>query len=270
VHLEEEAPIRLAVAGKGGAGKSVIAGTLARIFARRGHKVLALDSDMLPGLALSLGAEEPERPPLLDAAERDEEGRWHLKKGIGPVRAVERYSTSAPDGVLLLSPGKATTEGLGPILGALNAYYEVIHRIPRAKRLRDWTLVGDLPAGPRQTAFGWASYAETFLVVVEPEWKSILTARRVARIAGMRTGVRVAAVASKVNGPAEVDFVADHLALPVIGLVPADEAVHDAEREGVPLIEAAPASRAVAAIERLADDVQELVRAGTLPGVTRR
>jgi CO dehydrogenase maturation factor len=270
VHLEQELPIRLAVVGKGGAGKSVIAGTLARIYARRGRKVLALDSDMLPGLTLSLGADEPPRPPLLDAAERDEDGRWRLKKGIGPVRAVERYSTPAPDGVRLLSPGKATTEGLDPILGALNAYYEVIHRIRRAKSFHDWTLVGDLPAGPRQTAFGWASYAETFLVVVEPEWKSILTARRVARIAGMRTGVSAAVVANKVYGPAEIDFIAENLAFPVVGFVPADEAVRDAERKGAPLIEAAPASRAVEAIEQLADDVDELVRAGTLPGVTKR
>jgi CO dehydrogenase maturation factor len=248
----------------------VIAGTLARIYARRGRKVLALDSDMLPGLALSLGAEEPERPPLLDAAERDEEGRWHLKKGIGPVRAVQRYSTPAPDGLRLLSPGKATAEGLGPIMGALNAYYEVIHRIPGAKGLRDWTLVGDLPAGPRQTAFGWASYAETFLVVVEAEWKSILTARRVARIVGLRAGVGVGAVASKVGGQAAVDFVTQHLSLPVIGIVPADDAVRDAERHGVSLIDAAPDSGAVAAIEQLADDIEKLAAAGTIAGVTKR
>jgi CO dehydrogenase maturation factor len=43
--------LRVAVVGKGGAGKSLIAGTLAR----RGHHVLALDVDTLPGLALSLG-----------------------------------------------------------------------------------------------------------------------------------------------------------------------------------------------------------------------
>ena len=47
--------LRVALVGKGGAGKSVIAGTLARILARRGHRVLALDVDTLPGLALSLG-----------------------------------------------------------------------------------------------------------------------------------------------------------------------------------------------------------------------
>lgn len=76
----------VAVAGKGGAGKSVVAGTLARILAREGERVLALDSDMMPGLALNLGAEEPALPPLLEAAEKDENGRWRLKRGIGPAR----------------------------------------------------------------------------------------------------------------------------------------------------------------------------------------
>lgn len=242
----------MAVVGKGGAGKSVIAGTLARVLGRSGFKVLALDSDMLPGLALSLGAEEPGRPPLLDAAEQDEEGRWRLKKGIGPARAVERYSTPAPDGVRLFSPGKAAVEGLGPIMGSLNAYYQVIHRIDRVKSLRDWVLLGDLPAGPRQTAFGWASFADTFLIVVEPEWKSILTARRVASIAAMRDGVRVFALANKVGGQADLDLIGGRLDVPVSAAVPADDAVRDAEREGAALIDVAPDSPAVRAIERLA------------------
>ena len=42
--------------GKGGAGKSVIAGTIARVLARDGTHVLALDSDLLPGLSISMGA----------------------------------------------------------------------------------------------------------------------------------------------------------------------------------------------------------------------
>ena len=57
--LSAEDPVWIALTGKGGAGKSVIAGTLAGLLARRGHRVLALDSDPMPGLTMSLGAEEP-------------------------------------------------------------------------------------------------------------------------------------------------------------------------------------------------------------------
>ena len=54
--------MKVVFVGKGGAGKSVIAGTFARALARRGTPVLAVDSDPLPGLAFSLGLESYESP----------------------------------------------------------------------------------------------------------------------------------------------------------------------------------------------------------------
>jgi CO dehydrogenase maturation factor len=254
--------LRLAVVGKGGAGKSVIAGTLARLLARRGERVLALDSDLLPGLALSLGAEQPAAPPLAAAAERDEDGRWRLKKGIGPVRAVRRYATAAPDGVLLLQCGKVSADGLPPIMGAVNAYYRVVHRLPRSPAFRDWSLVGDLPAGPRQTAFGWAPYADTFVLVVEPTVQSVLTARRIARIVRAREGRRVLPVANKMTGAPDRRRVERQLGEPLFAGIPADEAVAEAERRGVALVDHAPSSRAARALGSLT----EALRATLAPG----
>ena len=239
--------MKLAVAGKGGSGKSIVAGTLARVLARRGERVLALDSDLMPGLALSLGAEQPAEPPLLEAAEKDENGRWRLRTGVGPVRAVARYSTPAPDGIRLLQSGKVGVDGLAPVLGAVNAFYQVIHRLPRAKTFERWTIVGDLPAGPRQTAFDWAPYAEAFVLVVEPSWKAVLTARRIARIARSR-GPAVLPVANKVQGRADVARVERLLGEPVYASIPADEAVLEAERAGRALIDHAPSSPAVLAL----------------------
>src|SRR5947209_18036319 len=46
---------RLAVVGKGGAGKTLLSGTLARLLARRGRRVLAADLDTNPGLTYTLG-----------------------------------------------------------------------------------------------------------------------------------------------------------------------------------------------------------------------
>lgn len=118
--------MRVAVAGKEGAGKSVIAGTVARLLAQRDDQVLALDSETLPGLSLSLGAGlGPADPPLVAAGERRADNWWHLKRGIGPVRAVERYATMAPDGVRLLQSGKVTPGGLAPAPAAVWAFNEV-------------------------------------------------------------------------------------------------------------------------------------------------
>ena len=47
--------MRIAVAGKGGVGKTTIAGTLARVLAEGDDHVLAMDADPNPNLALTLG-----------------------------------------------------------------------------------------------------------------------------------------------------------------------------------------------------------------------
>jgi CO dehydrogenase maturation factor len=232
-----------------------VAGTLARALARRGRRVLALDSDTLPGLALSLGADAPAEPPLEQAAERGEDGRWRLRKGIGPVRAVERYATPAPDGVLLLQIGKSGPEGLAPVMGSVNAFYRVVHRLRGASAFRDWAIVGDLPAGPRQTAFDWAPYARIFVVVVEPTWKSALTTRRIIRIARARRSVDVVAVANKVTGSGELRRLERLVGEPAAAAIPVDDAVEEAERLGVALLDHAPACPAVRAIERLVDEL---------------
>ncbi len=245
--------LHLAVVGKGGAGKSVIAGTLARSFARRGARVLALDSDPVPGLAYSLGVAAPSIPPLLEAAERPEGGRWRLRAGIGPVRAVQRYATEAPDGVLLLQAGKTPVEGAAEIQGATAAFYQLVQRIRRSAALQDWPLVGDLSAGPRQPSYRWADYANLFVLVAEPNWKSGLTARRIARILRSRRDVRLHLVVNKVTNPDDGRSVAEMVGEPLFATIPADEAVAAADEAGIALIDYAASAPAAQAIAQLAE-----------------
>jgi CO dehydrogenase maturation factor len=89
--------LKIAVAGKGGVGKTTIAGTLARSIARSGQDVLALDADTNPmlGVALGLG---PEQADLLVAVRQSLE--------VGEVEhqptaegMAETFGTDAPDGV---------------------------------------------------------------------------------------------------------------------------------------------------------------------------
>ena len=248
--------LRLAVVGKGGAGKSVISATLARTLARRGHRVLALDSDTLPGLSLSLGAGVPDEVPLNAAAERNEKGRWRLVKGVGAARAVQRYATDAPDGVRVLQIGKTDRRGLEPNRASHQAFYQVIHRLDGVRSLDDWVILGDLPAGPRQAAYDWAPYAQRFLLVVEPTWQSMLTARRIVRIAStMRDDRAFSLIVNKVTGDGDGERVQEFLGVPLLGVVPADDAVRASERAGVALLDVAPDAPATRAIERLAAEL---------------
>jgi CO dehydrogenase maturation factor len=252
--------LRVAIVGKGGAGKSVIAGTMARLVARQGRPVLALDSDTLPGLSLSLGSgPDVDVPPLQAAAERDETGQWRWTAGLDAQLAAQRFATVAPDGVRLLQRGKIGRGGSSAITAAGKAFWEVVHGIADAPAFADWAMIGDLPAGPLHTAEDWAPYAETYVVVVQPGAQSALTAKRVARLARLRAPrARVAFIANRVRGDEDVRHVERLIGEPVFGALPVDQAVAAAERIGVAPIDYAPDAPAIIAIERLLAD---LVRA---------
>lgn len=247
----------IGVAGKGGAGKSVLSGTLARVLAQRGHQVLAIDSDPMPGLAHSLGVPEPEAPRLMHAAEKPEQGPWRLRTGIGPMTVVRRYTTPAPDGVRMLQLGKAGTDGLNPVNGAVNAFLGTVRRMHEAPALYGWAVVGDLPAGPRQLAAGFSPYARIYVVVVEPTSQSAMTGRRVARIARGPLGADVIFVASKVAGAEERRRVERLLGEPVECEIPRDQAVRDAEKRRVAVIDAAPDAPVARAVRQLADIIEQ-------------
>lgn len=250
-------PLWIGVAGKGGAGKSVLSGTLARVLARRGHPVLAIDSDPMPGLAHSLGVPEPDVPLLMEAAEKPEKGPWRLRSGIGPATAVRQYTTPAPDGVRLMQLGKSDKDGLNPVMGSVNAFLQVVRRLHEAKSLQHWAIVGDLPAGPRHLAAGFSPYPSLYVVLVEPTSQSAMTGRRVARLARGPLGADVVFVASKISTPDERRRVERLLGERVDLEIPADRAVTDAERRRVAVIDAAPDSPVVRAIERLADIIEK-------------
>lgn len=102
--------MRIAVAGKGGAGKTTLAATMARLFARRGFTVNALDDDPNPNLAAALGlsrarVEQLKRVPREEILEErvDEAGRasLHLTRPFEEVLAT--YGVVGPDGVRVLA-----------------------------------------------------------------------------------------------------------------------------------------------------------------------
>lgn len=257
--------MRLAVIGKGGAGKSVITGTIARLLARRGRQVLALDSDTMPGLARSLGVEDCAGPPLKDAAERVEGSGWRLKEGIDAETVINRYAREAPDGVLLLQLGKWDAEASKDrrsFQASTQAYWRVVHWMLEPETFRDWVLVGDTPAGPRHVAGNFTPFADTYLVIVESGWQSVLAARRVTRIARMLEG-RILPVANKVQDESDIGLIEERLGEPVFAQIPFDPEVSEAERLGVPLIEHAPDSAAVHAIERLIEALEAAPAAKT-------
>lgn len=110
---------KIAVAGKGGTGKTTISGILAREIARRGERVWAVDADSNPNLATTLGLdpraldEMKTIPRSILAEDRDAEGRRVLKLGVPVAEVVDSYAALAPDQVKLLLMGRVDHAGAG-------------------------------------------------------------------------------------------------------------------------------------------------------------
>jgi MinD superfamily P-loop ATPase len=92
--------MKIAVAGKGGVGKTTVSGTVARALARRGHAVLALDADVNPMLGVSLGVGAEQTDLLLAARQAVAAGDAEHEPTIEGI--VERFGADAPDGVRLV------------------------------------------------------------------------------------------------------------------------------------------------------------------------
>ena len=104
--------MRITVAGKGGSGKTTIAGTLARTLGRQKGGVLAMDGDSNPNLALTLGLsrEQSDRigglPKDILEQYTDSDGKTRLRLSLPIDAVIKKFSVAAPDGVRLLVVGK--------------------------------------------------------------------------------------------------------------------------------------------------------------------
>lgn len=243
--------MRVAFVGKGGAGKSSLAGTFARLLAEDGARpVLALDSDPMPGLAFSLGVERSDAGLPDEAVQVDEDGdgrrRYRLADGLDGATAVQRYAVRAPGGVHFLQLGKAR----GPQWDNTRQHHgfqRVLDDLPGDR----WHVVGDLPGGTRQPFMTWGRYARTFLVVVEPTPASLLSGRRLARLAADARAPEVFAIANKVRETGDARRVADRTGLEIVGEVPFDPGVVDADRAGCAVLDTDPGGPTVTALRSL-------------------
>jgi CO dehydrogenase maturation factor len=110
---------KIAIAGKGGTGKTTLAGTLARLMARGGREVWAIDADSNPNLAVTLGLSESQASKLLPIPRAileestDDEGKRKLELKM-PAREVRnQFGVTAPDDVALLVMGRVDHAGAG-------------------------------------------------------------------------------------------------------------------------------------------------------------
>lgn len=252
--------MRIAIAGKGGTGKTTLTGTLARALGQEGRSVLAVDADSNPNLATVLGVPPAQAEALIylprDLMQRrtEPDGSTKVYFSRPPSEVIAQYGVEGPDGVRLVVMGKVQHGGAGCMCGAHGVVRGLLGEIVAQGDYTGDVLV-DMEAGLEHFSRGTGRHVSCVLAVLEPYYRSMETASRVADLAKELGIAEVVAVSNKVRDRADRDAINDFCAkrgMPLLGEIPHDAALADAERHGLSPIEHSPDSPAVRAVRSLA------------------
>ena len=260
--------LKVAVCGKGGVGKTLVAGTLARFLARAGLRVLAVDCDSNPNLYSTLGlpahvaAEVVPISEDLDLVEERTGSRpgsgwgsfFKLTPRVDDIPA--RYSLVGPDNVRLLIVGSPPRAGSGCLCPSLALVRELLRHLVLYERD---VVVLDMEAGLEHFGRAVARGVDLMLLVAEPTEKALVAVERMVPLARQMGVKELWAVLNKVADEEELAWarerLEERLGLPLRAAIPFDRAIVEADRAGASPLDACPGSPAVKAIEELAREV---------------
>ena len=252
--------MKIAMVGKGGSGKTTLAGTLARVLARRQHRVLAIDGDPNPNLALTLGMSRTDAdlirsiPPSLVERVTGPSGEATLRLTMERGRVLGEYAAQAPDGVQLIVMGKPADGSAGS--GCMCASHRAVRGLIAEMTDAGEHTITDMEAGLEHLKRGTARNVEAMLIVAEPYYRSLEAASRTFSLANELKIPHVYAVANKVRNDADREAIETYCkqhGMPVIGVVPFEERFVAAEQAGQAPADGADGSAGLRAIEAVAD-----------------
>jgi len=200
--------LKIAVAGKGGSGKTTVSVLLAGVLARAGQRILLVDLDSDPNLGAALGVPADRATPLVHRADLVAErtgsagepgGMFILNPNVSDL--AEKYALRISDRISFLPVGTIERAGEGCFCPQTAFVRALVKRLILDK---DESLILDLEAGLESFGRSVVEGLDLLLIVVEPGMRSVDTARRILEMApglGIRT---VNVVANKVR-PDTVD-----------------------------------------------------------------
>lgn len=251
--------MKIAFAGKGGSGKTTVSGTTARVLAAGGHPVIAIDGDANPNLGTTLGlpreAFDQGSPLTRDLLNTNGDARGGsvatLSKPIEDI--IDEHAIGAVDGIRLLTMGQAHEAGAGCMCSNHAAVRVLVRELDDPRLM----VVLDMEASPEHLTRASTEHVEHMLLVAEPYFKSLETARRYHRLAVDLGIPNVSLVANKVR-PEDEEIVAEYChshGFDLIATIPFELRFAEAERAAAAPFDVAGDGPAVAAIRGMVDEL---------------
>ncbi|MCW4018524.1 MAG: AAA family ATPase [Candidatus Bathyarchaeota archaeon] len=237
--------MKVAVSGKGGVGKTLIAGGLARGFFERGFKSMAIDADSSPNLALTLGLTAEEARKIVPLTENKElvdsktstgySGVYNLNFKVDDI--IRDYAVKTPLGVDLIVMGTVKAMGSG-CMCAPNAIVRALLRHLMVER--NEAVVLDLEAGVEHIGRGTARAVDILLIIADSNLKSLEIAKHIHDLTSASEMKKAYLVGNRVMNQtqeAAIKSFADKNGLDLLTFVPFDQKVIEADMLGqTPLI----------------------------------
>jgi len=257
----EENQVKIAVSGKGGTGKTLVAGVLATFLAEKGFKVLAIDADPSPNLALTLGISPDEAKKIIPISENTQliesktktsyPGVYRLSFSVDDI--VKDFSVKSLYGVNLLVMGTVRSAGTGCLCPA-NAVVRAL--LQHLYVERDEAVVMDMEAGVEHLGRGTAKHVDAMLAVTDSSFKAMETAKKIYELS-IEMGIKKLFLLGNKVADANEGMLIERFAksnnISLLGLIPYDKQIIEADMRGKSPIEYARKSEGIEAIRQFGE-----------------
>ena len=232
--------MKIAISGKGGVGKTTLAGVMARILADGGRRVLAIDADPDSNLASAIGLSREALAKLSPIASMTSliEERTGAKKGsFGSMFKINPKVDDIPDemgvtynGVKLILLG-CIPQGGGGCFCPENVLLKNLVRHLLVQR--EEALIIDMEAGLEHLGRGSTGYVDALIVVVEPGQRAINTAKQIKKLGDDLHIKKIMVVGNKVTSDQDKRIIEEGLSeFAVLGHMSFNPKIIQADREG--------------------------------------